>query len=462
MNKKQFDHIEDRIRDAAANSEPAFDEQAWAAMELRLNKEDKRRRFVFWWFALPALFIVGAALLFFYNNPAAEKNDLAHLEQKNTSTVKPNETDVNTTKQLSTVIKGDETTKDETPLRKNITTKADTLVGNVVNETNTVKKSTTSIDHTTKYNKKNNFSQHTVDDQVNETSVVLKRKSKKITSTKKQQITSRVAAGEMGEQDDVATKEQGEVAIDGSVANIVTKQNTKPAVSKDSASLKDSTKTSVAKIKTDNKTKQKANRSASSRLYFLTSVGGEIGSVKLLAFKNNPVTAKFGAGIGYQVNKKLSVQAGFYAGTKKYIAGPDDYNAKAGSYWNMVQIVKVNAACLVYDIPVTVRYNFLQKSGLTYFATAGVSSYIMKKEDYDYYYIRYNTPHESAYSYTGNKSAFSVLNISAGIEKKLSSSFSLQLEPTLSVPLSGVGDGQVKLFNAALQIGIKYQPIKKH
>ena len=148
MSKKQFDHIEDSIREAAENSEPSFDEQAWTAMEARLNKEEKRRRFVFWWFALPALFIVGAALLFFYNNPAAEKNDLAHLEQENTSTVKPHEPDVNITKQLSTVIKGDKITKDEIPLRNNITTNADTLVGNVVNDTNTDKKSTTAIDHT--------------------------------------------------------------------------------------------------------------------------------------------------------------------------------------------------------------------------------------------------------------------------------------------------------------------------
>jgi len=143
------------------------------------------------------------------------------------------------------------------------------------------------------------------------------------------------------------------------------------------------------------------------------------------------------------------LQTGFYVGTKKYVAGPDDYKVKEGSYWNMVQIVKVDAACLVYDIPVTLRYNFLQKPTLTYYLTTGLSSFIMKREDYYYYYIRNYMPHESSYSYTG-------------IEKKLSSAFSLEVEPSVSIPLSGVGDGRVKLYGVALQFGVKYQPIKKH
>jgi hypothetical protein len=39
MSKKQFDHIENRIREAAENSEPPFDEMAWSRMDALLNKE---------------------------------------------------------------------------------------------------------------------------------------------------------------------------------------------------------------------------------------------------------------------------------------------------------------------------------------------------------------------------------------------------------------------------------------
>ena len=128
----------------------------------------------------------------------------------------------------------------------------------------------------------------------------------------------------------------------------------------------------------------------------------------------------------------------------------------------MVQITKVNAACLVYEIPLTVKYNFIQKPATAYYAAMGISSYIMKKEDYNYYYTRNSVYHETFWEYTGNKNLFSILTFSAGIERKLSSTISLLAEPSFSVPISGVGDGRVKLFSTALQIGLKYQPSKKH
>jgi hypothetical protein len=450
MNKKQFDHIEDRIREAAANSEPPFDEQAWASMEIRLNKEEKRRRFVFWWFALPVLFIAGVTVLFYYNRPAPENNP-GGQRAKTTATADEHGTAVKVSDQPSASTKSIDVTVNKMLPQKD-EMKINLQKANVTKEPSIIEKPASSINQIKTYSTKNNFSKPTISEQPPGSSFAL---------NKKQKLTSQVSGGEISEQDDVAVKEQVPAVVISPMPAIINKRDTGSVFSKNSTQVKDSSKYSIAKVETVGKTKQKAPDPAMSRLYFLAAAGGEIGSVKLLAFKNNPVTLKYGAGIGYQLTKKVSVQTGFYAGTKKYIAGPGDYNAKAGSYWNMVQIVKVNAACLVYDIPVTVRYNFLQKAGVTYFATTGLSSYIMKKEDYNYYYIRYNTPHESAYSYTGNKSAFSVLNFSAGIEKKLSSALSLQLEPALSVPLSGVGDGRVKLFNAALQFGIKYQPVKK-
>ena len=74
MGKKQFDHIENRIREAAENSEPVFDEYAWAKMEARLDKEDnKKRRFFVWWIVLPLLFIAAGSVYFFFNNKPSEK-----------------------------------------------------------------------------------------------------------------------------------------------------------------------------------------------------------------------------------------------------------------------------------------------------------------------------------------------------------------------------------------------------
>jgi len=187
----------------------------------------------------------------------------------------------------------------------------------------------------------------------------------------------------------------------------------------------------------------------------------DAGSVKLLSFKNNEITPKYGIGIGYQLNKRWSIQTGIYASWKKYIAGPGDYNYKAGSYWTTVKMIKVDASCLVYDIPLTLRYDFIQKPSTIYFATAGLSSFIMKKEDYNYHYIRNNIYYQSKRSFTGNKAFLSEFNVSAGVEKKITSAVSLLAEPSVAIPLAGVGDGGVKLYSTALQLGLKYKPAKR-
>ena len=83
MGKKQFDYIENRIKEAAENSEPSFDESAWAKMEIRLNEENnKKRRFFLWWFLLPILFIgAGGGAYFFLNNKTSQ-NTSQHVRSR--------------------------------------------------------------------------------------------------------------------------------------------------------------------------------------------------------------------------------------------------------------------------------------------------------------------------------------------------------------------------------------------
>jgi hypothetical protein len=85
----------------------------------------------------------------------------------------------------------------------------------------------------------------------------------------------------------------------------------------------------------------------------------------------------------------------------------------------------------------------------------------MKQEDYNYHYMHNNIYYVTPKTYTGNKNLFAVFNLSAGIEKKISSSFSVLAEPSVGIPLGGVGEGSVKLYSTALQLGLKYSPSKK-
>ncbi|WP_301921747.1 outer membrane beta-barrel protein [Ferruginibacter sp.] len=289
----------------------------------------------------------------------------------------------------------------------------------------------------------------------------MKNISKKIKGAKKGKLLSKTTTGEVV---DIYASEPARDKAD-SILDLTSvdkiSANNKPDFQKDTIIKKDSLKNTIANNLPHKKNADKKRKVNTSRFYFLGSIGADAGSVKLLSFDNSKITAKYGVGIGYQINKKFSVQTGFYASRKKYIAGPGDYKAKRG-FLSTIEMKKVEASCLVYDIPLTIRYNFLQKPATVYFASAGLSSFIMKKEAYNCYFPLNNMPFDSLYNYTGNKNFFSVFNLSFGIEKKLSPDFSILAEPSISIPLSGVGEGNVKLYSAALQFSIKYNPYRKH
>ena len=433
MSKKSFDHIENRVREAAENSESAFDEFAWGKMEALLDKEkDNKRRYIFWWILLPLLFAsAGSAYLFFKNKPIKE-----------TTLIK---TQKKFTEDQSTKIKNIPVESQPLTAKPNDFTKKPALNKIITSELEYAASQLTS----------NNKNKETI-----VFAGTVNHKVGKIQQNKKGKLFSNINSRQAESTDEIAIIEDtANVILDATSLN--NNENTTPVVLKDSTLKIDSAKI-ITKISPEKRKTEKLAVNKLSRFYLLATIGADAGSVKFLSLKNSKIAAKYGIGVGYQLNKRMSVQTGFYVGLKKYIAGPGDYKAKQGSYWNVVQIIKVDASCLVYDISVTFRYNFLQKPSTLLYTTTGVSSFIMKKEDYNYYYNRYNTLHNASWTYTGNKTLFAVANFSLGVEKKLSANFSILAEPSVSLPITGVGDGSVKLYSTALQVGLKYYPYRKH
>jgi anaerobic selenocysteine-containing dehydrogenase len=117
---------------------------------------------------------------------------------------------------------------------------------------------------------------------------------------------------------------------------------------------------------------------------------------------------------------------------------------------------------MVYEIPVTLQYNWLIKPKTNYYAAAGLSSYIMKKEKYDYTFVANNVQYNYPYDYTKNSHLLASLQLSLGIEKQMGRKFSVQAAPVVNIPLHGVGEGSVKIFTTGLQVSLKYLPFGKH
>ena len=155
-------------------------------------------------------------------------------------------------------------------------------------------------------------------------------------------------------------------------------------------------------------------------------------------------TLTYGAGISYGFAKRFTARAGFYVSKKIYQALPDQYNTPGGNY---PYLTDINANCKIYEIPVSLSYSFGQRKKHNWFGSVGLSSFLMKKEDYEY---NYKTPAGQNYTYyhgvsNENKHYFSVLTLSGGYQYQFNKRLSLMAEPYFKIPLGGVGLGKIKL-----------------
>ena len=111
----------------------------------------------------------------------------------------------------------------------------------------------------------------------------------------------------------------------------------------------------------------------------------------------------------------------------------------------------------MWEIPVNVRYNFNKGPKVTWFATTGLSTYLMSHENYTYQY-EYNwlTENSNWNIHKPSQYWFSIVNLSAGFEKRVGKIGSLRLEPYMRIPLSGIGTGSLPILSGGVNIGLTH------
>lgn len=210
------------------------------------------------------------------------------------------------------------------------------------------------------------------------------------------------------------------------------------------------------------KEKEKNKNSFFNNLFFTVSAGPDFSTVGTEDIgKVEPV---FGAGIGYQVSKKFTIRTGFYSARKIYTADPYDYHPPYNVWTAYPNLKNVDANCKVYEIPVTVDYTISQTNKQSWFVSTGLSSYLMKKEVYDYHYKPNSSPTYITYRKTikdQNKHYFSVLDLSGGYTRTINKNFSLRAEPYAKFALDGVGYGRVKLNGGGVLVSAIIKPFAK-
>ncbi len=166
----------------------------------------------------------------------------------------------------------------------------------------------------------------------------------------------------------------------------------------------------------------------------------------------------FGLQAGYRLSNRWSVNTGIIYTKKFYKADSQDFHYKMP--WNY-KLKNVEGNCSMWEIPVNVRYDFSYNNKRRWFASTGLSTYLMDKEYYDIYYTYNGNPNYPPYPYASDSNSnyfFSIWNLSAGMERSLGKHFSIQAEPYLKIPLKGLGAGTMRMTSYGILFTLKYKP----
>lgn len=445
----QFEEFDIKVRQAADHHHPAYDQDAWLKMEKLLDKhmpqeKENKRRFIF--FLLFFLLLGGGAWLVISKRwkkqstlgethhvaPVNKNTAPSNNDQQNIVSIKPveNPENINPTSPFA----------DEKILNETSTGPAENKVGNVP--------------------RKND--QHILfvqNQNIKDKPAISKNKKDDIRVLLKSDVPV----------NDVNDKNANAIAANNDIKpttnTLPSSEIQKPAsvvpekkeVAKKEEPVK-ATEPDLAK-NDPKKEKQKSKTKKPNTFFFSLSAGPDISFVG----SSKPGTTKViaGGGIGFTLRDRITFRTGFYTGRKVYTASPYDYNPPANFWTYYPYLQKVNADCKVYEIPVSVSYNFGKKKNHSWYGGAEISSLLMKKETYNYYY-KY-TPTSPVYSKkysikNQNEHYFSVLTLSAGYQRTIGKHISIAAEPYFKLPLTGIGLGKVKLNSGGVMFTVAVNP----
>jgi Outer membrane protein beta-barrel domain len=185
--------------------------------------------------------------------------------------------------------------------------------------------------------------------------------------------------------------------------------------------------------------------------YIGVFVAPDFSTVRFQTMKG--VGTTFGVLLGYSFNERWAVETGLSLDMKRYYTAGEYFKKAMPSGYTLLN---VDGTCNMLEIPVNVRYNFSKGSKMKWFATAGLSTYLMSKENYNYEYSNYwGSTADSDWSiHKPSQYWFSIINLSAGFEQRVGKIGNLRLEPYARIPLSRIGTGKLPIVSAGLNIGL--------
>ncbi|GAB3937425.1 hypothetical protein [Mucilaginibacter myungsuensis] len=172
-------------------------------------------------------------------------------------------------------------------------------------------------------------------------------------------------------------------------------------------------------------------------------------------------------GLGAMLNVESGLNVGllFSASVNRFkLSTGAAYSIKryGSSYdpWGYMAVARgysqANVRSGIIDIPLNLDYQLYSHAQNKFSVGAGISSYIMTSQNYQYSYIDPDfNPTEMSIGTTDRYFA-STMNLQVTYTRQLTPKFGLSFQPYFKLPLKQIGDSQSKLQTAGLAIGVNW------
>lgn len=185
------------------------------------------------------------------------------------------------------------------------------------------------------------------------------------------------------------------------------------------------------------------------KIYIGLTGGPDVSMVK--STKTSDIGYSFGLFAGYKFSKKIAVEAGVLWDKKNYYSEGEHFKTERISVPPHVEILNASGMCNMFEIPLNLKYDFKTNDKSSWFLTGGVSSYLMKKEDYTYLYKHYSSTYDVYKEYNNSTNNwFSVVNFSVGYQHRFLGKNFLRVEPYAKLPLAGIGIGKLPISSTGI------------
>jgi len=160
----------------------------------------------------------------------------------------------------------------------------------------------------------------------------------------------------------------------------------------------------------------------------------------------------------YNFARRFSLGIGAAFSKKTYTAQGFRYNAKPGFWLDGIAPIEVEASCNIVEIPLELRFYAKGHDQDGFFAGAGINSYHMALEQYNFHYEDFCPDAINDWEERGtNTNLFSVAAFTFGYQKTVNKNMAIQIAPYLNLPITGIGQGGVNLQSAGLNVAVNWR-----